>query len=164
MEAKDTVITQERVWDLKEAERKRIGSCAGFGTRDMRMNWDDEVILKAQAETTYPIAYDDGFKAGRESAFKEMLLLPQDMKVYESENIVDEKSYKAGYKQSRDEMDIQLTSLADLCLEHRKGGIKEVVEFLKKQGAVWVDKNYAIINAIEKMGKLKEWGIYQNEE
>lgn len=35
--------------------------------------------------------------------------------------------------------------------EARQAGIKEVLEFLKKQGAVWVDKNYAIIEGIEKM-------------
>ena len=43
------------------------------------------------------------------------------------------ESFKAGYKQSREEMDIQLTSLADLCLEHRKGGRGEVVEWLEKR-------------------------------
>jgi len=42
-----------------------------------------------------------------------------------------EISFKAGYKQSREEMDIQLTSLADLCLEHRKEGMKEVVGFAR---------------------------------
>lgn len=31
---------------------------------------------------------------------------------------------------------------------------KEVIGLLKKQGAIWVDKNYAIIETIEKMGKL----------
>ena len=40
--------------------------------------------------------------------------------------------------------------------EHKKAiqqaraeGIRKVVEFLHRQGAVWVDKNYAIIKAIE---------------
>lgn len=36
--------------------------------------------------------------------------------------------------------------------EGKSLGIREVVELLKKQGAVWVDKNYAIIEAIERMG------------
>ena len=62
----------------------------------------------------------------------------------------DKISWEAGYKQSREEMDIQLTSLADLCLEHRKGGRREVVEF--------VLSGQCLTRA-----KLKEWGIPEPE-
>ena len=67
MEAKDRIMTQQQVWDLKEAERIRIGSCAGFGLRDMRMNWDDEVILKAQAEISFKAGGEEEAKGGHNS-------------------------------------------------------------------------------------------------
>jgi len=44
---------------------------------------------------------------------------------------IDAALFKVGYKQSRDEMDIQLASLADLCFEHRKAGREEGLERIK---------------------------------
>lgn len=67
MEAKDRIMTQQQAWDLKEAERIRIGSCAGFGLRDMRMNWDDEVILKAQDKISFKAGGEEEAKGGHNS-------------------------------------------------------------------------------------------------
>ena len=63
-------------------------------------------------------------------------------------------SFKAGYKQAREEMDIQLISLADLCLEHRQEGRREVVDFTN---SFWSGKD--IWKHPEGQAKLKEWGI-----
>ena len=69
---------------------------------------------------------------------------------------------KAGYEQAREEMNLQSTSLADLCLEHRKGGIKEVVDWIEdnKFSLVAMDNycDFGVDNA-KWQAKLKEWGI-----
>ena len=48
-----------------------------------------------------------------------------------------------------DEIQAGAVSVATLVEKARAEGIRKVVEFLHRQGAVWVDKNYAIIKAIE---------------
>ena len=85
-----------------------------------------------------------GYDRGWQEAFREMLGLPEDMKVYKSENIVNEESYKAGKLEGR----------------------REVVE--------WIDENcigcntptanqedYMGIQAIGWQAKLKEWGLLE---
>jgi len=42
-----------------------------------------------------------------------------------------EISFRAGYKQAREEMDIQLASLAELCLNHRNEGREEGLKCIK---------------------------------
>ena len=77
-----------------------------------------------------------------------------------------ELSFKAGYEQAREEMNLRSTSLADLCLEHRKGGMKEVVEWLEENswdGSLqhFGSGNYRVqcIPPDDWLAKLKEWGI-----
>jgi len=69
-----------------------------------------------------------------------------------------EMGKEVGYTQAREEMDIQLTSLADLCLEHRKGGIKTVVEWLESTCGELLE-GYVYINKEIWQAKLEEWGI-----
>jgi len=72
-------------------------------------------------ESTYMLNCDNcGNVFASEEAFPGRHLCPRCLIVF-----------KAGYKQSREEMDIQLTSLADLCLEHRKAGRGEGLECIK---------------------------------
>ena len=103
-----------------------------------------------------------------------------------------EISFKAGYKQAGEEMNLQSTSLADLCLEHRKAGyeqsvldndnwarqdygyqlgVREVVEYLDKHKGAMVRlvsnggetiKTTFEINSSEWQAKLKEWGLKED--
>lgn len=102
-----------------------------------------------------------------------------------------EISFKAGYKQAREEMNLQSTSLADLCLEHRKAGqesvreewndamdlglkeaykagIREVVDyFFYDAGIVRLmgcrTMNEAKAHLPNWHAKLKEWGVSEPE-
>jgi len=73
----------------------------------------------------------------------------------------DKISLKAGYKRAREEMDIQLTSLADLCLEHRKGGRREVVDYIDSWiiGGSECECIVVDISTLDWQAQKKEWGI-----
>lgn len=76
-----------------------------------------------------------------------------------------EISFRAGQKEERDSWLLKTDPekardafTKDIIERSRTQAMREVVRFLHKQGVVWVDKNYAIIEAIEKMagGKAEE--------
>ncbi len=63
---------------------------------------------------------------------------------------------------ARDEMhDYYVKLLEQARVEERKKILKEIVALLHKQGSVWVDKNYAIIEAIEALQKGTQIGEKQ---
>lgn len=101
-------------------------------------------------ETTYMLNCDNCgsvFESGE--AFPERDLCPRCLIVFE-----------AGRKQAKEDMDIQLVSLAELCLNHRRAGIKAVVGWVKPRMAVTQAGLMSTnIDYIEWLGKLKEWGI-----
>ena len=158
----DTVMSEEMARQQVELLVGQIADGTFFGVEkgttiekpvaDFLDDWAGQ--QKRNLETQARIS----FEAGREQAFKEMLGLPKDMDVYKSENIVEEKSYKMGYKQARKEMNLQSTSLADLCLENRKAGIQEVVRWIQETEAETAISCSDVLWA-DWLAKLKEWGI-----
>jgi len=134
----------------------------------------------------HPIECCESFKAGRESAFKEMLGLPQDMKVYQSENIVDEKSYKAGYEQALKDYGINDDDRPRNLIEILKSEHptlhavqRKLIKESKKEVVDWI-LNHAVImgrdtdsyfelqqvsfNLSRWQAQLKEWGINETKE
>jgi len=84
---------------------------------------------------------------------------PQQKEIYET-------GRKAGYKQKEEEMNCQSVSLADLCLEHRKAGRKEVVDWIEnKRHLLRPPSNFAKmgIDYNEWQAQLKEWGIAEEQ-
>ena len=63
------------------------------------------------------------------------------------------KGVRDGYKKRKDELEMATISLADMCLEHRKAGINDVVEWIKEHRAEW--HNYDQVW----QAKLREWEI-----
>ena len=101
MKAEDTVMSAQKIADLQakysEPEDRSIG-----------YEWN---IAQAQAKITWPLAFEEGKKAGYEERDKDIVTLP----------LADllEKSYRQGVKDHCECCDIDY-----------KAGIKEVVEFV----------------------------------
>lgn len=112
MEAKDTVMSKERLQDIITTK------FYGFDP-DIDIDWEVvDLVKQAQAEIS--------FKAGKEKAKEEM-------------------------------------NIAQLWLEGKKAGKKEVVEFVGQNCYVWHDEENKAHVCLDKeawQDKLKEWGIH----
>ena len=75
-----------------------------------------------------------------------------------------EISFKAGYKQAKEEMNLQLKSLADLLTTHRKTARQEVVDWVEGQMLIagynmTTGEDIGMISLQAWKTKLKEWGL-----
>lgn len=84
------------------------------------------------------------------------ILMPQFRRIALAQT---EISFEAGYKQAKEDMDIQLVSLAELCLSHRKAGIKELMEWViaNEPRTIFVSEQQEF--KAKWQAKLKEWGL-----
>lgn len=71
------------------------------------------------------------------------------------------RGFKAGERQAKTEMNLQLTSLAELCMKHRKEGIREVVDWIEHTGFNR-DSKGLFIGWDEWQAQLEKWGIDEN--
>lgn len=116
MEAKDTVMSVAKYNQVSRAWHIGNNVMELYNDIDF-LNRHDIHLLETQAEIS--------FTAGREQAFKEMLGLPEDMKVYKSENILDEKSYLAGKQEGRREVVEELRLRGDMSMNFPFGNIRK---------------------------------------
>jgi len=150
MEAKDTVMSENLIAsetghsllylklpinNKRREENRRVAQAQA----EISFEAGEEYAMTKEGHEaiSYLEGYQIGKKAGREQAFKEMLGLPEDMKAYKSENIVDEKSYKEG--------------------------IKEVVGWIEENASInknQLSKEFGIkIDPFYWQSRLQEWGI-----